>query len=81
MTSYTCEYCNVKCLPAGMDKHIKSKHDISDRDNSGYDEKTLTVKGKEFLVLFKEDSQLYRCTVCLVEGKRSIIESHLESKH
>ena len=76
-----CEYCNVLCKPIDMEKHIIAKHNVSERDNTGYVEMSFTIEEKDYDVLYNEENNQYRCKVCNMQGVIEDIRSHLENKH
>jgi len=71
----------VEASKEDLPLHITKKHDISERNNVGYDEMKMEVEGKVFNVLYKERSQLYRCPVCIAEGKYNVLWEHFHSEH
>ena len=84
MTTTRCHSCNLVVEHAlNLQLHISSKHDVSRRDDSGFEDVTWIVDGLEFIVLVNSNGakSLFRCKLCLVESYEKGMESHVRFKH
>mmetsp|Transcript_20218 Transcript_20218/g.25641 ORF Transcript_20218/g.25641 Transcript_20218/m.25641 type:complete len:266 (-) Transcript_20218:41-838(-) len=85
-----CPFCldvSPSALQSDLDSHIKAKHNVQSRDDSGFEVKVWKVQDREFEVLEKQPDpesnlRIYRCPSCVTEAhSTACMITHIERKH
>merc|ERR1712232_916736 len=75
-----CLYCNKRVGKVDMNKHVRTRHDVSTRDNSGFEKSVVIVEGEEYPVWVK--GHIYRCEHCTIEAQSlQSIQDHIYNLH
>ena len=75
-----CLYCNKRVGKVDMTKHLRTRHDVSTRDNSEFEKSVVIVEDEEYPVWVK--GHIYRCEHCTIEANSlQSIEKHIYNVH
>jgi len=85
-----CPFCldvSPSIAQIDLDSHIRAKHNVQRRDDSGFEVKVWNVQDREFEVLEKQPDpeanlRVYRCPSCVMEANSvARMTTHIERKH
>ena len=80
MSLQDCLYCNKRVGKSDMDTHVRARHNVSTRDNSGFEKSVVIVEGEEYPVWVK--GHIYRCGYCTIEAQSlKFIQDHVYGLH